>query len=323
MGNGSLSWGRLNRGDLRDFDDIATNVVLYAMDHGGSGRLSRRGHVILRAPAGGTMSVPKRGTKSQQTLESTVRKLFGDEPTESSTTQSISADEQIQRIQETLAANPQLSCTVPNCEAVFVTQGAWYSHLHEKHTVCPEPGCNFARDNISAVKAHHRIVHLGIHPRRGTGNGRKRRRHASTPARVTKSSQVLDFIKSRPGQIVTSAEIHEAIPGLDTATIPNGFASKVGDWAKVERVAKGKYRFPAPSSKVIQVPALDDTKTPDTKTREPVVEPGNEMLAEIHAWVMKERDDLSARVAELEQMNAELRARLNAVTDALRGPSDT
>lgn len=161
-GKKAAQWRKFTRADLGSFDSVATSVVLYAMERGGVARMSSNHHVIVRAPNGGTMSVPTSGNKSQQVLELTVRKLFPDEPNELSVP--------AQRAPEIVAPDilrPTLECPRPDCDAVFVTEGARYSHIDTVHVRCRVPGCGYPARNASGEQAHYRIVHLDMPPRRG------------------------------------------------------------------------------------------------------------------------------------------------------------
>lgn len=318
---GKANWYKLTRSDLATFDDIATNVILYAMERGGSGRISRKGHAILRGPNGGTMSVPRDGNRSQQVLEGTVRKMFDSEPNESPTPVGGPTPEQrIAAIQDRIIPNPQLHCLEPSCEAVFVTEGARYSHIHERHNVCPFPGCSFTRDWKPAVVSHHRIVHEGFRPRKGTGGSRRKTGGKSRRGRPTlptsNQSLILRFLKSRAGEEVTTQEIRQAIPGVDSTATASAYASKPGEWTKVTRVRTGVYRYGPPAVVDDQDEAKVETTAETSEST--TVEPGNdEMLREIHEWITKERDSMSLRVADLSAEITELRRQLAAIRAAI------
>lgn len=54
---------RLTRSDLRSFDPDSTKLILKAMDAGATGRVSARGHAILRGADGATAAVARNLTK--------------------------------------------------------------------------------------------------------------------------------------------------------------------------------------------------------------------------------------------------------------------
>lgn len=58
MAKKRTKFGQLTHRDLRAFDQRATDLVLTAMDVGCTGRVSSKGHAILRNSAGQTTSVP-------------------------------------------------------------------------------------------------------------------------------------------------------------------------------------------------------------------------------------------------------------------------
>lgn len=57
----------LRKKDLGGFDKDATSLILEAMDAGCSGKVSNRGHCILRNSAGGTAAIPKNLTAANRT----------------------------------------------------------------------------------------------------------------------------------------------------------------------------------------------------------------------------------------------------------------
>lgn len=75
----SKSYRRMTRADLRDFDDQAIRLILEAMNQGALGRLSSRGHVILRSPSGATCSVPAHmgdNVRTFQNVRAALRRAF-------------------------------------------------------------------------------------------------------------------------------------------------------------------------------------------------------------------------------------------------------
>ena len=50
----TLGWRPLTRGDLTTFDDFMTNIVMEYTTLGWVGKMSKKGHAVLRAPDGET-----------------------------------------------------------------------------------------------------------------------------------------------------------------------------------------------------------------------------------------------------------------------------
>lgn len=71
-------WTRLTRRDLAGFDDDAVKAIQYATERGALGKISNRGHVMLRNRDGQIMAVTRNSTKSKQVVMVNVKKLFGE-----------------------------------------------------------------------------------------------------------------------------------------------------------------------------------------------------------------------------------------------------
>lgn len=158
-------WRELRRVDLKGFDRQAQNVVLMAMERGGVGRISNKGHAILRSPSGATMSVSKntgQGNRGRQNMEANFRACFGALPV------IVKARDENEG-SLALAPDPHplvppegkgmLECPVPVCEAEFVTEGARYTHVHKEHYPCAEPGCQKVFDTPNKASGHYNVVH--------------------------------------------------------------------------------------------------------------------------------------------------------------------
>lgn len=73
------AFGRLTNHDLLGFDQIATDLVLDAIAQGCTGRVSAKGHCILRNNTGDTASVPRNMTspnRASQNAKAQVRRLL-------------------------------------------------------------------------------------------------------------------------------------------------------------------------------------------------------------------------------------------------------
>jgi hypothetical protein len=162
MASGS-GYTRLRRVDLKGFDQRAQNIVLMAMERGGVGRISNRGHAILQSPTGETMSVSKntgQGNRGLQNMEADFKRCFADLPVENATQGGLAlAPQPPPPLPDIMTREPDLPCPVESCEAVFVTEGARYSHVHDKHHPCKEPGCQRVFDTANKAAGHYNLTH--------------------------------------------------------------------------------------------------------------------------------------------------------------------
>lgn len=158
MGNPN-GFKKLRRTDLRTFDTRSQTIILEAMERGGQGRISTKGHAILRSPNGMTMSVSRNtaaGNRSFQNMEADFRRCFGDLPMEKeSATQGSLAS----ALPDLVQREPDLECPIASCEAVFVTEGARYDHVHKMHYPCKEPGCQRVFDSPGKASGHYNLTH--------------------------------------------------------------------------------------------------------------------------------------------------------------------
>ena len=237
MSNGN-GWHRLTRNDLRGFNEDAIRIILAAMEAGGTARVSRSNHCIIRGPQGGTMSVGMQITKANRGLQNghaEFKRVFGkDVAAVEEETAKTQLEERLAQTAEDLATTPSfneprptLECPVKTCDAVFVTEGARYDHCQKQHYPCREPGCPHVSPNPGAETAHYRIVHLGQHPRRGTG---KKQKEAAAKAaapkppeetvrvvtKVVKEGEVLKQIRHLIGPDPRVAELEAEVERLTT-----------------------------------------------------------------------------------------------------------
>lgn len=78
-GSSQPSFGELARGDLLAFDRLAKELILEAIELGCTGRISAKGHCILRNRTGDTAAVPRHMTAPNRTAQNTrsqVRRLL-------------------------------------------------------------------------------------------------------------------------------------------------------------------------------------------------------------------------------------------------------
>lgn len=229
MSNGNGGYHVLNRNDLRGFNEDAIKIILAAMDAGGVARVSRSNHCIIRGPQGGTMSVAMGITKANRGIQNATaefKRVFGKDWSE------VEKPREPARTSEDLApapslgeAEPTLECPVKTCDATFVTEGARYDHCQKVHHPCREPGCQFVSATPSGELAHYRIVHLGVHPRKGTGKAAKKAKKkvapkpAPQPARVEGEvvKQIRDLLGPDPRVAELEAENKHLRQELDNA----------------------------------------------------------------------------------------------------------
>lgn len=197
---GRNEWQKLTKRDLTNFDDYGERAVLYAMKHGGVGKISNRGHAMIKTPSGEIMGVAPDTRKARQVIAIKLRDLFGNGGL-------VDIDEEAaaERVRRSRAAQaaaaavspvrlddePTHGCYAPECDAVFVTEGARYAHIHKTHEVCPEPGCWYTRDDLRSVRAHARTAHAapGQHPRQIWAA--RQREAAATPTEAQEAPKTL------------------------------------------------------------------------------------------------------------------------------------
>lgn len=158
----SNGYGRLSRVDLKGFDRRAQNIVLMAMERGAEGRISNKGHAILRSPNGETMSVSKntgQGNRGLQNMEADFRRCFADLPLVNETDGGLALVPNPVPPQRVPDRDPDLECPLESCEAVFVTEGARYSHVHKEHHPCKQPGCFRVFDAANKASGHFNVTH--------------------------------------------------------------------------------------------------------------------------------------------------------------------
>lgn len=74
-----MAYTKLTAADLRGFDREAKKLVLWAMEQGATGKVSSKGHAILRGPDGRTASVSPKwvlANRSAQNTRASVARLF-------------------------------------------------------------------------------------------------------------------------------------------------------------------------------------------------------------------------------------------------------
>jgi hypothetical protein len=161
-------FGKLDRSDLRGFDDRAQKVILDAMDRGGVGRISTKGHCIIRSPKGSTMSVSRNtasGNRGFQNMVANYRQLFGDLEPMTQTNGSLALVPDIEEHPLVPTTRELVKCPLDTCDAEFATEGARYSHVQKEHFPCAEPGCPKVFDKKNKASGHFNVVHRGAEVR--------------------------------------------------------------------------------------------------------------------------------------------------------------
>lgn len=72
---------RIGKTDLRNFDNAAKELILWAQDQGARIKISNRRHAVILAPNGETSCVPRNlrlANRSAQNARAGVKRLFKD-----------------------------------------------------------------------------------------------------------------------------------------------------------------------------------------------------------------------------------------------------
>lgn len=154
-------WMKLTRAELRGFDDKATELILAAMERGAVGRISTKGHCILRAPSGATMSVSRNtgmGNRGRYNMEAEFARIFGVSEVRA-LPRAVGDNETLSHPLVPSGDRPMLPCPLDSCDAEFVTGGARYTHIHKEHFPCREPGCGKVFKEKRGEQGHFNLKH--------------------------------------------------------------------------------------------------------------------------------------------------------------------
>ena len=155
-------WTKLTRADLTVFHTDMRDIIMDAMERGGLGRISSKGHAILRSPNGTTtMSVPSKpkSNRNLQNCRADFNRLFGDtEPAKKAALPPRPATPTPAILAE------KLPCFVKTCGKTFQTKGARYSHHEIAHHPCQQPGCPRVFPTPQGASLHRRRAHEGFNP---------------------------------------------------------------------------------------------------------------------------------------------------------------
>jgi hypothetical protein len=252
-----VEWKRLSNGDLRGFDARARELIGQAMDLGAVGRVSTKGHAILRAPNGMTISVSRTlasSNRARQNVEAQFARAFEGvvPPVQEERTQGSLALVPPQRLHN----EPTLECGVEGCDAVFVTEGARYSHTEKEHFKCPEPGCGRAFASKVKRSGHvnmsHKVVPCGVGdcPWEGRPNalgGHRRQVHRDHVAAKKASKRPVGRPRKRRG---ATEDFRAAMDLLGEA-----YEKVLAANADAERVVQLEYDLQAARTRITQLEA--------------------------------------------------------------------
>lgn len=178
---------RLTRADLRNFDDRSKDLIIRAMEMGAVARITNKGHCIIKAPNGALVTVSGGLSKPNRSRNNTEAEFARAFPNISVALAREAPERMKQEVEEALVdrgEDPTLECPAKGCEAVFVTEGARYSHIEKQHYKCKEEGCNHVAPSPRSLAGHVSIIHRGNKPWEHAGAASKaaaEARRAVTP----------------------------------------------------------------------------------------------------------------------------------------------
>lgn len=305
-------WGRLTRRDLRGFDDSAKAAILYAMDRGGVGRISRKGHCVLRSPSGDTMAVTSNSNKSKQVVAINVKRLFPDIPEKAISTVPDGTQKDGSAMKVTV--KQWLSCPVKGCEETFATEGARYSHIDSAHAKCTEPGCqvtvgDYTGPHVAQNKrgraGHVNVAHRGVKPWEHRKNHRGGRRKPEPAPPVDAESTTTS------STVGTSGEKVDAPAPVRTGPSPLPAATDEAQELLSASLLALVQRFEAAANKLDGGGGVGSSAVAHTLTRL-----DDWIVTEREHW-QKQLDERDARIAELEVTLGNLQAKLGLLREAL------
>ena len=207
-------WKTLQRTDLKAFDEDMTKMILYAMEHGATGRISNNGHAILRNNDGQTMSVSRSGSggSRRQNVARDLTRLFGTtpEPTRRGVeTAALNGQGSEALGRDVMACEPNLKCPAKGCDYTGVTEGAIYSHVEKYHYRCPE--CSFIGKTAQARSLHHTRTHKGVNPAKGRTKNPTPTQPETPPASESAPPQPADEVVRAEAEHYDAVEVLERV----------------------------------------------------------------------------------------------------------------
>lgn len=312
-------WKKLTRADLQGcFDDIGTKVILTAMDRGGTGRISNRGHATIRHPDGvRTMSVTRdSSSRKAKNMWGDLQRLFPEEPATTPTSavnnkENSTMHEDLRRppftgieLPAATTGNDSLltpvegqlmPCPAKRCEREFATDGALYTHVRDDHATCSWPGCDlgpngtvFVGDTANAVAGHTNIRHRGNKP--WLNRDPSKRAESAQKAAATKAAKRAQSATPQPAPVSTTAP-NGKVPSATTVAETR----QRQDSARAAESERTVEHRGLPSGTVTHKPMSDRAKLNAIR----------DLLGE------------DPRIAKLQAENAELRAHLELVREAV------
>lgn len=163
-GRQASEFKKIGKRDLTVFDDEATQLVMEMMDAGWTGRLSQRGHAIMRAPDGqATHSISRDSLRGRSGRN--ARAIFERWKLQHAKAQSSVESNIIQMHSTGFEVFDRLVC--PDCERVFQTPQGLSAHrkAHNQWQTCPECGMP-----AKVMGQHYRFNHPGLWDRSKRGS---------------------------------------------------------------------------------------------------------------------------------------------------------
>lgn len=197
---------RLTRGDLTSFDREAKNLILEAMDAGCVGRVSARGHCILRNNAGGTTSIPRNLTSANRTAQNCradMRRLLAEHRQE----------------QAPKASLVRPTGTTTTVSRAFVDYGAPFSRWFDQQSgglsaddqIVVGPGLTFSRLEAASPTETEQIRTESPMTQPTTGTKTVKHRPASTPS---DAEELIQRVREVLGTDPETAELKRRIQEL-------------------------------------------------------------------------------------------------------------
>lgn len=143
----STNWIRLSAADLKTFDDNQRKIVLTAMERGGLGRISSKGHALIRNKDGAQFTVSSNSNRMGMVrATSQLNRYFPVEPMELPTVTLDGLDSNghqppghqpppdfEENLAEALGTEPRFECPALDCDRSFATLQGLRMHNTRTH----------------------------------------------------------------------------------------------------------------------------------------------------------------------------------------------
>lgn len=312
----TTGWKTLTKADLKPFDDKQSAIVLQAMQLGATGRISSRGHAIIRTgsgdQSGATMSVARsaNGSTGANSM-ATFRRLFGPEAVDAlnNPKEPAVAAGKSKTPPKSQGKDEVLYCRNKKCIRVFVTEGARYEH-EKKHpfrcdALVDDAVCGVLYDESRFLGAHKRRAH-GIEGQAESSIYRRERQAQAEQTLATEHEQVAEERR----EAYSTATERSLQRGLEQSAA--GETADLGDFTEyvVEPRATPKLdQLPpaAPFEDKVVEDAIRDAKTDDSNLWKIVeirkilgVDPAVERLEIVNTELHEENEKLRKQIGELQ-----------------------